>query len=108
MKLLKQISIGTSLALMLTTNVIANTYVVKSGDTLNSIIERLGFKSIAESGLKAPSGDMNLIFPGDRLEYKAKHKKKKSRFKSKEVIDLKKFCFKSNRSIHYRANERCK
>jgi uncharacterized lipoprotein YajG len=35
-------------------------------------------------------------------------KKRKNKFKSKEKIDLKKFCFKSNRSIHYKAPERCR
>jgi len=36
-------------------------------------------------------------------------KKHKKRFKiKKHKIDLKKFCFKDARSIHYRAEERCK
>jgi len=37
-----------------------------------------------------------------------KMKKKKNKFISKAKIDLKKFCFKNSRSIHYRAKERCK
>jgi len=47
------------------------------------------------------------------LEYEShlqkveKHKKKKKHSK-KRVVDLKKFCFKDNTSIHYRKNERCK
>ena len=114
MKLLKKISIGAGLALLLATNVVASsstaTYTVKSGETLLGITYKLGFNSIDEAGFKAPSGDIHKIFPGDMLEYKGKHKKKKkkNKFKSKEKIDLKKFCFKSNRSIHYRAEERCK
>ena len=36
-------------------------------------------------------------------------KKRKHRFKKrKQKIDLAKFCFKDNSSIHYRAEERCK
>jgi uncharacterized protein YcfL len=44
-------------------------------------------------------------------EYVAKAKEKKRRKKvrlKKEKIDLDKFCFKDNHSIHYRAQERCK
>jgi major membrane immunogen (membrane-anchored lipoprotein) len=108
MKLLKKISIGVGVSLMLATNVVASSYIVKSGDTLLGITYKLGFDSIEQAGFKAPSGDIHKIFPGDVLEYKAKYKKKKSRFKSKEKIDLKKFCFKNNHSIHYRAEERCR
>jgi len=36
-------------------------------------------------------------------------KKRKHSFKKKQQkVDLKKFCFKDNSSIHYRAKERCK
>jgi hypothetical protein len=109
MKLLKKISIGTGLALLLATNVVADTYSVNEGDTLFGIVYKLGFNSLEESGLKAPSGDIHKIFPGDILEYKSKHKKKKKRFVLRETkIDLDKFCFKDNRSIHYKKTERCK
>ncbi len=43
-----------------------------------------------------------------------KVKKRKSRQKrlrtnsDKKVVDLKKFCFKDSKSIHYKANQRCK
>lgn len=106
MNLLKKVSIGTSMILLLTTNVVAATYQVKAGDTLYGIVYKLGFQSIEESGLKAPSGNIHKIFPGDVLEYKGKKKKRFVLQKSK--VDLDKFCFKSNRSIHYRAKERCK
>ena len=107
MKLLKKISICTGLAVLLATNVVADTYTVQSGDSLMKIVYKLGFDSIEAAGIKSvPSGNINLIFVGDEIGYKSKHKKK-SRFKSKEKIDLDKFCFKSNRSIHYRASQRC-
>ncbi len=108
MKLSKKVAVATGMILLLSSSsVFASTYTVKSGDTLYGIVYKLGFNSIEEAGFKVPSGDIHMIFPGDRLEYKGKHKKK--RFKLKEQkIDLKKFCFPSNRSIHYRANERCK
>ena len=106
MKLLKKVSIGASLALLLTTNVAASTYSVNSGETLLGITYKLGFSSLAEAKWKVPSGDINKIFPGEMLEYTAKKKKRK--FVSKEKIDLKKFCFKDNRSIHYKASQRCK
>lgn len=45
-----------------------NTYVVKKGDTLNSIAKGLGFKNYKEAGLTGyRSGDPNLIFPGETL-----------------------------------------
>ena len=37
-----------------------------------------------------------------------KKKKKKKVILKKQKIDLKKFCFKNNHSIHYRSNERCR
>ena len=109
MKLLKKITIGVGMALVLgTTSVSAATYTVQPGDTLMGIVYKLGYDSIKASGITSvPSGDLAKIFPGEQIHYKGKHKKK-SRFKSKEKIDLKKFCFKSNRSIHYRIQERCK
>ena len=109
MKLLKKISIGAGITLLLATNVVADTYTVKSGDTLLGITYNLGFNSIEEAGFKAPSGDVNKIFPGDMLEFNAKHKKKKKKFVLQQPkVNIDKFCFKSNRSIHYRAAERCK
>lgn len=109
MKLLKKISIGAGLALLLATNVVADTYTVESGDTLLGITYKLGFNSIEEAGFKAPSGDIHKIFPGDMLKYKALHKKKKKRFiLKKPEVNVDKFCFKNNNSIHYRATERCK
>jgi hypothetical protein len=109
MKLLKKISISVGVGLMLTTNVVASSsaYTVKAGDTLLGITYKLGFNSIAEAKWKVPSGDINKIFIGDVLSHKSK-KKKKNKFKSKAKIDLKKFCFKDSRSIHYKSQERCK
>ena len=105
MNLLSKVLVGTSIVSTLAVNLVAKTYIVKNGDTLSGIVEKLGFSSIEQSGLIIPSGDINLIFPGDHLEYRGKKKRK---FKTKAVVDLKKFCFRDNRSIHYRANERCK
>ncbi len=110
MKLLSKLTLGTALLLTVGTTTLtasSNTYTVQSGDTLSGIVKKLGFSSLKESGIKkVQSGDINLIFPGEVLEY-YKKKKKKSRFVLKNKIDLKKFCFKDNNSIHYRASERC-
>ncbi len=108
MKLLTKVAVATSITLLLSSSsaFASSTYTVKSGDTLLGIVYKLGFNSIEEAGFKVPSGDINKIFPGDQLGYKGK--KKKSRFKSKAKIDLDKFCFKDNRSIHYKSTERCK
>ena len=109
MKLLKRVTVGVGVALLLgTTSVSAATYTVQSGDTLLGIAYKLGFDSVKAAGITSvPSGDLAKIFPGEQISYKGKHKKK-SRFVSKEKINLKKFCFKNNHSIHYRAQERCK
>jgi len=107
MNLSKKLVIGTSIALTIcATSMSAANYVVQKGDTLYGIVYKLGFNSVEEAGFSAPSGDINKIFPGDTLGYHAK--KKKNKFKSKDKIDLEKFCFKNSRSIHYRAKERCK
>lgn len=108
MKLSKKLAVASGMVLLLSSSsVFASTYTVKSGDTLLGIVYKLGFNSIQEAGFKAPSGDIHKIFPGDQLAYKAKHKKKKFKLKEQK-IDLDKFCFKDNHSIHYRAKERCK
>ena len=53
----------------------------------------------------------------EEVEYEKhieKVKKRKSRLKrlrkhsDKKVVDLDKFCFKDSKSIHYKANQRCK
>lgn len=109
MRLISKMAVGTAIVIGLgATSLNAAVYVVKPGDTLNSIVyKKLGFKSFKDSGIKSvPSGDFSKIYPGDHIEYKKK-KKKKFVLKTKKV-DLKKFCFKDNTSIHYRAEERCK
>ena len=106
MKLLKKMVIGLSVALFIgTTSVSAGTYIVEPGDTVSGILHKLKFNSVEEAKLVTPSGDINKIFVGDILTYKStKHKK---RFVLKKTKNNK-FCFKDNRSIHYRASERCK
>ena len=109
MKLLRKVTISVGIALLFgatTVSARSNTYIVESGDTLLGIAYKLGFNSIEEAELTAPSGDINKIFVSDELEYKTKRKK---RFILKQPeVDLDRFCFKDNRSIHYRATERCK
>ncbi len=109
MKLFKKVALGAGVALMLSsTNLSAAVYTVESGDTLKSIVIKLGFDSLDASGIKTvPSGNFNKIFPGDEIEY-AKKKKKKRFSQKKQKTKSTKFCFKDNRSIHYRASERCK
>jgi hypothetical protein len=106
MKLLAKISVGVGAMLLVSTNVMASTYTVKSGDTLLEIAYELGFSSIEDANIQVPSGDINKIFIGDVLSYKSKHKKRFVLRKTK--VDLDKFCFKDNSSIHYRSSERCK
>lgn len=112
MKLLRKLTVTASLAFLLgSSNLVASsstTYTVQSGDTLLAIVYKLGFSSIEAAGFEAPSGDIHKIYPGDVLGYAGHKKKKKNKFVSKAKIDLKKFCFKDNRSIHYKSNERCK
>ncbi len=110
MKLLTKLTISVGMALTIgATSMSAATYTVQPGDTLNGIIyNKLGFKSLKEAGIKSvPSGDINKIFVGDKIEYTKKHKKKRFVLR-KNKVDLKKFCFEDNRSIHYKASERCK
>ncbi|MEA2019117.1 MAG: LysM domain-containing protein [Campylobacterota bacterium] len=110
MKLFKKVVVVTGMTLLLSSSSLlassSSTYTVQKGDTLMGIVYKLGFNSLKESEINISSGNNDLIFVGEELAYKAK-KKKKSRFKLKNTIDLKKFCFKDNRSIHYRASERC-
>lgn len=109
MKLFNKVIVAAGMTLLLNSSSLlasSSTYYVEKGDTLLGIVYKLGFNSIAESGIVVQSGNNDLIFVGQELSYKVK-KKKKNRFKLKTTIDLKKFCFKDNRSIHYRANERC-
>ena len=109
MKSLKKLTIGTSLALALSTSLVAGTYVVQKGDTLSSIVyEKLKLKSIAESGIIVPSGDINKIFPGDVLEYKSIKKRSHRKLHKTYKLDLNKFCFEDTASIHYKASEDCK
>lgn len=86
----------------------ATTYIVEPGDTLGGIAQKLGFKSIKAAGIESvPSGDFNKIFIGDEIKYVAL-KKKKRFVQRKANVDLNKFCFEDNRSIHYKAEERCR
>lgn len=105
MNISKKTTFGIGVCLLLSTlNINASTYVVKKGDNLAKIAYKLGFKSIAKAKFQVPSGDINKIFPGDILHYT---KRKRKRIVYHRPINLDKFCFKDNRSIHYRAEERC-
>ncbi len=119
MKLLTKIAISTGLVLTLgATSASAAFYTVQKGDTLNKIVKQLGFQSIQAAGITSvPSGNLSKIYPGDMIEYTAKHKKRKRRFHKKVVskkakdgktVKKVKFCFKDAKDIHYRASQRCK
>jgi len=127
MNLLSKLSISAGLLLTISsTNLVAAHYTVQSGETLGTIAIKLGFETINEAGITSvPSGDFSMIYPGDSIEYIAKKSnedgsighmvkkhKKKNRFKKRAESSKKdaknKFCFKNNRSIHYKASERCK
>ena len=70
---LKKALIGISLAAAVTV-ASAATYTVRDGDTLGSIANKLGFKSIKEAGITSvPSGNMAVIHVGDEIEYNAKY-----------------------------------
>jgi LysM repeat protein len=111
MKLFKKMAVVTGMTLLLSSSSLLaspSIYFVKKGDTLSRIVNKLGFSSIKESGIKVQSGNNNIIYVGEGLIYHAKHKKKKKHaFKLRKNIDLAKFCFKDNHSIHYRSEERC-
>lgn len=48
----------------------ATKYTVKAGDTLNSIAQQYGYKDYKEAGITSvPSGDFNLIRPGETIEF---------------------------------------
>ena len=109
MKLLKKVLLVAGVTVLLNSSSLGSSlhYTVQSGETLMGIVYKLGFNSLKESGITVSSGDKNIIFIGEELTY-TKKKKKKSRFKSRNKIDLKKFCFKDSNSIHYRSIERCR
>ena len=106
MKKINKVVFSLSISLLCSASaLVASTYTVQNGDTITGITYKLGFNSIDQAKFTVPSGNLDKIFPGDILNYK---KKKKIRFVKKEIINLKKFCFKDSRSIHYRAVERCR
>jgi cytochrome c len=71
---LKKIVVSFSASLALAASASAATYTVQPGDTLGSIAEKLGFKSIAAAGITSvPSGNLALIRVGDKIEYTPKH-----------------------------------
>lgn len=66
---LKKALLGISLAASITV-ASANTYTVRSGDTLGSIANKLGFKTIKAAGITSvPSGNLAVIHVGDVIEY---------------------------------------
>ena len=69
MRNIKKISISLSVALGLATTAFAGMYTVKDGDTVGKIVKQLGFKSIKEAGVTVPSGDLTLIYVGDKITY---------------------------------------
>jgi S-disulfanyl-L-cysteine oxidoreductase SoxD len=73
--MLKKTIIGLSIAAAFSLTANAATYTVKSGDTIGNIVESLGFKTIAASGITSvPSGNFADIKVGDKIEYTPKHK----------------------------------
>jgi len=65
----KLIAASAALALS-STLAFAGTYTVQPGDTLAKIVSKLGFSSATAAGITAvPSGNMNVIRVGDRIEY---------------------------------------
>ena len=67
-KKLKTVLIGASL---FATSAIASqlTYTVQSGDTVGSIVQKLGLKSISAAQITVPSGNLAVIRPGDKISY---------------------------------------
>lgn len=60
---------STVAAAVLGTSLFAGTYTVKSGDTIGSIAQSLGFKDYKEAGFSVPSGNLNNIKVGDVITY---------------------------------------
>jgi cytochrome c-type protein NapB len=69
MRNIKKISISLSLALGLATTATAGMYTVQSGDTVGQIATKLGFKSIKDAGMTVPSGNLAVIYVGDKITY---------------------------------------
>ena len=66
---IKKISISLAVSLGLATTAIAGMYTVQNGDTVGKIVNKLGFKSIKEAGITVPSGDLSMIYVGDKITY---------------------------------------
>jgi len=81
---IKKISISLAVSLGLATTAIAGMYTVKDGDTVGKIVNKLGFKSIKEAGITVPSGDLSLIYVGDKITYSG------STFVTEESLGLRK------------------
>jgi cytochrome c-type protein NapB len=59
-------------------------YTVKDGDTVGKIVNKLGFKSIKEAGITVPSGNLSMIYVGDKITYTG------SSFVTEESLGLRK------------------
>ena len=109
MKFFKKTIVIASVLAAMSTSVYAHTYIVEPGDTLAKIAKKLGVKTYQEAGITSvPSGDLNKIYVGDEIHYTFKAKKKKKFRQKKREVNLDKFCFQNNRSIHYKVEEQCK
>ena len=80
---------------------ITKTYIVKSGDTVSGISEKL---RVSQKDLNLPRDNKDLIYPGEKISYVKSIK----RFIKVKTNNNRGFCFKDSHSIHYRASERCK
>ena len=70
MKNIKKISISLAITLGLTTSAIAaGVYTVQSGDTIGKIVQKLGFTSIKDADITVPSGNLSVIYVGDKITY---------------------------------------
>ncbi len=81
---IKKISISLAVSLGLATTAIAGMYTVKDGDTVGKIVNKLGFKSIKEAGITVPSGNLSMIYVGDKITYTG------SSFVTEESLGLRK------------------
>lgn len=81
---IKKISISLAVSLGLATTAIAGMYTVQNGDTVGKIVQKLGFKSIKEAGIIVPSGDLSMIYVGDKITYSG------SSFVTEESLGLRK------------------
>ena len=88
-------------------NVVYNHSAVATDATDKEIKKEVAYEKHIQKVKKRKKAELRKAKKKEHIELTKTKKRKKIKLKKKK-IDLKKFCFKDNRSIHYRIEERCK